>query len=80
MLSTGKAYIFFNLILNLFYFFNIFRSDNRFGANKDRDIFQFPIPQKVPDFKFDKFLISKEMLMKFLHPPHLEHSNVQKCY
>ena len=54
----------------------VYCSEDSFGANKDRDIFYFPIPQKVPEFIFDKFLISKEMLWKFLHPVHLEHSNV----
>lgn len=54
----------------------VYCSPDAFGANKDRDIFYFPIPQKIPDFEFDKYLVSKEMLWKFLHPVHLEHSNV----
>ena len=54
----------------------VYCSEDSFGANKDRDIFYFPIPQKVPEFVFDKNLISKEMLWKFLHPIHLEHSDV----
>ena len=41
-------------------------SDTPFDANKERDVFKFPIPQKVPDFKFDKFLLSKEMIFKWL--------------
>lgn len=54
----------------------VFCSENPFDANKERDIFGFPIPQKIPEFKFDKYLVSKELLWKFLHPPHLEHSDV----
>lgn len=50
-------------------------SDDPFSANKERDIFKFPIPQKVPEFKFDKMLVSMETLHKFLYPPNLEHSN-----
>ncbi|CAD8175836.1 unnamed protein product [Paramecium octaurelia] len=50
-------------------------SDDPFSANKERDIFKFPIPQKIPDFKFDKMLVSLETLFKFLYPPNLEHSN-----
>lgn len=51
-------------------------SDDILQANKERDIFKFPIPQKIPDFKFDKYMISKGMILKFLHPPHIEHSDV----
>jgi hypothetical protein len=54
----------------------VFCSENAFEANKERDIFGFPIPQKIPEFKFDKYLVSKELLWKFLHPAHLEHSDV----
>ena len=50
-------------------------SDDTLGANKDRDIFKFPIPQKIPEFKFDKQLISKGMILKFLHPANIEHSD-----
>ena len=59
------------LIKNGFY-----GSDTKIQANKDRDIFKFPIPQRIPDFNFDKYKISLEMLMKFLYPPNIEHSNV----
>lgn len=51
-------------------------SDTKICANKDRDIFKFPIPQRIPDFNFDKYKISMEMLMKFQFPPNIEHSNV----
>jgi len=51
-------------------------SDSPFDANKERDIFKFPIPQKVPDFKFDKFLVNKEMIMKWLWQENIEHPNV----
>ena len=37
-------------------------SDTKIQANKDRDIFKFPIPQRIPDFHFDKYKISLEML------------------
>ncbi|KAM3142181.1 hypothetical protein pb186bvf_005590 [Paramecium bursaria] len=50
-------------------------SDDPSSANKERDIFKFPIPQKVPEFKYDRMLVSLELLFKFLYPPNLEHSN-----
>lgn len=53
-------------------------SDNPYSANKERDIFKFPIPQKVPDFHFDRMLVSLESLFKFLYPPNLEHSNANE--
>ena len=53
-------------------------SDNPQGANKERDIFRFPIPQKVPEFKFNKMLVSLENLFKLLYPPNLEHSNANE--
>lgn len=51
-------------------------SDNPIEANKERDIFKFPIPQKIPDFKYDKFKLTLETIFKFLYPPNLEHSYV----
>ena len=55
-------------------------SDDADGANKDRDVFRFPIPQKIPDFVLDRYKVSLPMLWKFLHPKNLEHSNVRaKC-
>jgi hypothetical protein len=53
-------------------------SDNPIDANKERDIFKFPIPQKTPDFYYDKFQITLEYLMKFLFPKNLEHPNVNQ--
>lgn len=54
----------------------LYGSDTKIAANKDRDIFKFPIPQRIPDFSFDKYRISLEMLFKFLNPPNIEHSNI----
>jgi len=51
-------------------------SDNAIDANKERDIFKFSIPQRVPEFKFEKFKVTLDMLMKFIYPPNLEHSNI----
>ena len=53
-------------------------SDSPFDANKERDVFKFPIPQKVPDFKFDKFLLSKEMIFKWLWQENIEHPNINQ--
>ncbi len=52
-------------------------SDNAIDANKERDIFKFNIPQKVPEFKFEKFKVTLDMLMKFIYPPNLEHASVK---
>jgi len=51
-------------------------SDDKNDANKERDIFKFPIPQRVPEFKFEKFKVTLDMLLKFIYPPNLEHPNV----
>lgn len=51
-------------------------SDNESDANKERDIFKFLVPQKVPEFKFEKFKVTLDMVMKFIYPPNLEHPNV----
>lgn len=53
-----------------------FCSDDQLGANKDRDIFRFPIPQKEPVLTMDRNKLSLETLWKFLHPKNLEHTNV----
>lgn len=55
-----------------------FCSDDQLSANKDRDVFRFPIPQKEPDFKMDRFKISLSVLWCFLHPKNLEHSDVDQ--
>jgi len=51
-------------------------SDNESDANKERDIFKFSVPQKVPEFHFEKFKVTLDMVMKFIYPPNLEHPNV----
>eukprot|EP00357_Protocruzia_adherens_P006890 CAMPEP_0115000986 /NCGR_PEP_ID=MMETSP0216-20121206/17096_1 /TAXON_ID=223996 /ORGANISM="Protocruzia adherens, Strain Boccale" /LENGTH=516 /DNA_ID=CAMNT_0002366213 /DNA_START=5 /DNA_END=1552 /DNA_ORIENTATION=+ len=51
-------------------------SDNPQSANRDRNIFDLPIPEKEPDFQFEKNKITMEMLFKFLFPPNLEHPHV----
>lgn len=53
-------------------------SDDPYEANKERDIFKFCIPQKIPDFKFDRFKVSMENIMKFIFPPNLEHPSVNE--
>lgn len=54
----------------------VYCSDDILEANKERDVFRFPIPQKAPEFKFDKWRISKAMILKFLQPSYIEHPNV----
>lgn len=53
-------------------------SDTPSDANKERDVFKFPIPQKIPEFHFDKMKLKMETLFKFLFPPNLEHANVNE--
>jgi len=53
-------------------------SDSPYEANKERDIFKFPIPQKIPDFSYNKFKVTIEYLWRFLYPPNLEHPNVNQ--
>lgn len=60
-----------DIIKNEFY-----ASDDQLSANKERDIFRFPIPQKNPLLKMDKYKISLETLWSFLHPKSVEHSDV----
>lgn len=62
-----------DIIKNEFY-----ASDDQLSANKERDIFRFPIPQKQPDLKMDRFKLGIETLWTFLHPKNLEHSDVIK--
>lgn len=59
-----------SLISNAFY-----SSDNAKDANREREIFHFPIPQKIPEFHYEKQKIVIEDLLKFIFPPNLEHSN-----
>ncbi|EGR28487.1 nucleoside diphosphate kinase family protein, putative [Ichthyophthirius multifiliis] len=53
-------------------------SDNMIDANKERDIFKFPIPQKIPVFKFEKMKLTIETIQKFIFPPNLEHVNINE--
>ncbi|KRX11100.1 Nucleoside diphosphate kinase [Pseudocohnilembus persalinus] len=53
-------------------------SDSPDDANKERDIFKFTIPQKIPEFHFDKMKISIETLFKFIYPPNQEHPSVNE--
>lgn len=50
-------------------------SDDYVQANRERDIFDLPIPVRRPDFSFDNYKITLETLLKFIYPPHLEHPN-----
>jgi len=59
-----------NIIRNAFY-----ASDDPKTANKERDIFLFPIPEKPPVFSYDRYKVTLDTIMKFLFPPNLEHSN-----
>lgn len=60
-----------DIIKNEFY-----ASDDQMAANKERDIFRFPIPQREPHLKMDRNKIGLESLWNFLHPKNLEHSDV----
>lgn len=50
-------------------------SDDPKAANKERDIFLFPIPERPPEFHYIKTKITMDTILKFLFPPNLEHSN-----
>ena len=50
-------------------------SDNAKAANKERDIFLLPIPEKPPVFKYIKTKVTIDNILKFMFPPNLEHSN-----
>ena len=51
-------------------------SDDPRSANKERDIFKFSIPEKIPEFKYERYKVTMEHLLKFCFPPNLEHWNV----
>ena len=51
-------------------------SDDPRAANKERDVFKFSIPEKIPEFKYERYKITIDHLLKFCFPPNLEHSNV----
>lgn len=50
-------------------------SDDPKSANKERDIFLFPIPERPPEFQYIKTKVTMDSILKFLFPPNLEHSN-----
>ena len=50
-------------------------ADDAKAANKERDVFLLPIPERPPDFAYVKTKITFQSIMKFLFPPNLEHSN-----
>ena len=50
-------------------------SDDTKAANKERDIFLFPIPEKPPEFTFQRNKVTLDMILSFLFPPNLEHAN-----
>lgn len=53
----------------------IWGSDDPKSANKERDVFKFPIPEKIPEFKYERFKVTLEDILKFVFPSNLEHSN-----
>lgn len=50
-------------------------SDDAKAANKERDVFLLPIPERPPAFSYIKTKISIDNILKFMFPPNLEHSN-----
>ena len=50
-------------------------SDDPLSANKERDIFLFPIPERPPVFEFIRTKITMDMILSFCFPPNLEHAN-----
>jgi hypothetical protein len=50
-------------------------SDDPKSANKERDIFLFPIPERPPEFQYIRTKVTMDSILKFLFPPNLEHSN-----
>jgi len=50
-------------------------SDDAKAANKERDIFLLPIPEKPPDFSYIRTKVTIDNILKFMFPPNLEHSN-----
>ena len=49
-------------------------SDDPKSANKERDIFLFPIPERPPEFQYIRTKVTMDTILKFLFPPNLEHS------
>jgi hypothetical protein len=50
-------------------------SDDPISANKERDIFLFPIPERPPVFEFIRTKVTMDMILSFCFPPNLEHAN-----
>lgn len=50
-------------------------SDDAKAANKERDVFLFPIPEKPPPFSYVRTKVTLDNMLKFMFPPNLEHSN-----
>lgn len=50
-------------------------SDDAMAANKERDIFLFPIPERPPVFEFVRTKVTMDMILSFCFPPNLEHAN-----
>lgn len=50
-------------------------SDDPKAANKERDVFLFPIPERPPEFEYIRNKVTIGSILKFLFPPNLEHSN-----
>jgi len=50
-------------------------SDDAKAANKERDIFLLPIPEKPPAFTYVRTKVNIDNILKFMFPPNLEHSN-----
>jgi nucleoside diphosphate kinase len=59
-----------DIIMNAFH-----GADDPKAANKERDIFLFPIPERPPEFEFIRNKVSLDTIFKFLFPPNLEHAN-----
>ena len=50
-------------------------SDDAKAANKERDVFLLPIPERPPDFSYVRTKVTIDNILKFMFPPNLEHSN-----
>lgn len=50
-------------------------SDDPISANKERDVFLFPIPERPPIFDFIRTKVTMDMILSFCFPPNLEHAN-----
>lgn len=50
-------------------------ADDERAANKERDVFLFPIPERIPEFEYVRTKIDLDLVLKWLFPPNLEHAN-----